>query len=97
MTGGIDPWSTKYWESESSIRGKVTAPETTSKDNTAMGPPSEAGNAKGLKGRAHTAAAIPAELVDEFKIFVVGKTLSKLGMIEVLKDRYAKFCRISAS
>ena len=92
VNGGIDPWSTKYWETEPSSKGRVVAPET-SKDAVVMGPPSETSQVKGLKGRVQTATPIPAELVGEFKTFVVGKTLSKIGMIEVLKDRCVQTCQ----
>ena len=103
VTGGIDPWSTKYWEPEASTGDKDRVPAAKSKSMPPRGPTSimtrEVVGLKRKRGSAAPVEALPLELMQDFKVAVIGKTLTKVGMVEVLKDKYVSHfveARVSA-
>ena len=103
VTGGIDPFSTQYWDDAPAPapadkgKGKAKATPATGAAGAAPAAPLPLVSSKTLatgdhgekrkRGRAPT-APFPAELLPEFTAAVLGKTLSKVGMVEVLKDKY---------
>ena len=83
MTGNIDPWSTKYWEKDEPAK-KEPPPE----DANAMAPPGQAAaDAKSVKLQG-SGKLVDASQMDEFKKFVLGRSDTKLGMIESLKQHF---------
>ena len=91
VTEPIDPWSTKYWDPEPEDNDKSKSvgengSVTTASGSGAVTTGTLAGT-KRKKGFKVPAKPLPSELMQEFKDFVFSKALSKLGMIEVLKDK----------